>query len=197
MVNKERFKLIPSVYALFIQDEKILLSRRFQTGYEDGKYSLVAGHADGEARSGEGLAPDHFLRQAQLGADQPHLVLEEEAQRLGVADRVRFLGWLDRDDVARCYADATVVAVPSLWPEPFGRIAIEAQAAGKMVIGSDIGGIKETMADGGFLVAPGNIIALQQQLNSQLDHQPLMRIPDKSTYRRQIIAKKLNQLYQT
>jgi len=100
-------------------------------------------------------------------------------------------------EIPEIYAQADVVVFPSLWPEPFGRIAIEAQAAGKMVIGSDIGGIKETMADGGFLVAPGNIIALQQQLNSQLDHQPLMRIPDKSTYRRQIIAKKLNQLYQT
>jgi len=56
MVNKERFKLIPSVYALFIQDEKILLSRRFQTGYEDGKYSLVAGHADGEETMKEAMA---------------------------------------------------------------------------------------------------------------------------------------------
>jgi len=47
MTTKERFKLIPSVYALFIKDGKILLLRRFQTGYEDGKYGLVAGHADG------------------------------------------------------------------------------------------------------------------------------------------------------
>jgi 8-oxo-dGTP pyrophosphatase MutT (NUDIX family) len=47
MEHKERFKLIPSVYAFFIKDGKILLLRRFQTGYEDGKYSLVAGHSDG------------------------------------------------------------------------------------------------------------------------------------------------------
>jgi 8-oxo-dGTP pyrophosphatase MutT (NUDIX family) len=47
MANKERFKLIPSVYALFVKDGKILLLRRFQTGYEDGRYGLVAGHADG------------------------------------------------------------------------------------------------------------------------------------------------------
>lgn len=45
--QKERFKLIPSVYALIIKEDKILLSRRFQTGYEDGKYGLVSGHADG------------------------------------------------------------------------------------------------------------------------------------------------------
>ncbi len=47
MANKERFKLIPSVYVLPVKDGKILLLRRFNTGYEDGKYSLVAGHADG------------------------------------------------------------------------------------------------------------------------------------------------------
>lgn len=44
---EERFKLIPSVYLILEKEGKILLSRRFQTGFEDGKYSLVAGHADG------------------------------------------------------------------------------------------------------------------------------------------------------
>ncbi len=56
MVNRERFKLIPSVYALFIRDEKILLSRRFQTGFEDGNYGLVAGHADGRETMRETMA---------------------------------------------------------------------------------------------------------------------------------------------
>lgn len=45
--KKERFKLIPSVYVFPIKDGKILLLRRLNTGYEDGKYGLVAGHADG------------------------------------------------------------------------------------------------------------------------------------------------------
>lgn len=47
MTQKERFKVVPSVYALFIKDGKILLLKRFQTGFEDGNYGLVAGHADG------------------------------------------------------------------------------------------------------------------------------------------------------
>ncbi|MDO8566350.1 MAG: NUDIX domain-containing protein [Candidatus Moranbacteria bacterium] len=47
MKREERFKLIPSVYLILEKEGKILLSRRFQTGYEDGKYSMVAGHADG------------------------------------------------------------------------------------------------------------------------------------------------------
>jgi 8-oxo-dGTP pyrophosphatase MutT (NUDIX family) len=47
MGREERFKLIPEVYLMLVRDDKILLLRRFQTGYEDGKYSMIAGHADG------------------------------------------------------------------------------------------------------------------------------------------------------
>ena len=44
-----RFKMIASGYLMLIRGGKILLSRRFRTGYEDGKYSLPAGHIeDGE-----------------------------------------------------------------------------------------------------------------------------------------------------
>jgi 8-oxo-dGTP diphosphatase len=44
---KERFKIVPASYLIIIKDGKILLSRRFNTGYEDGKYSFIAGHLDG------------------------------------------------------------------------------------------------------------------------------------------------------
>ncbi len=43
---KDRFKMIASGYLMLIRKGKILLSRRFQTGYEDGKYSLPAGHIE-------------------------------------------------------------------------------------------------------------------------------------------------------
>ncbi|MDI6722014.1 MAG: NUDIX domain-containing protein [Candidatus Aenigmarchaeota archaeon] len=44
---KERFKLVPASHLILIKDGKILLSRRFNTGWEDGKYSVVSGHLDG------------------------------------------------------------------------------------------------------------------------------------------------------
>lgn len=48
-MKKLRFKMIVSSYLFLIKAGQILLSRRFQTGYEDGKYSVPAGHVeDGE-----------------------------------------------------------------------------------------------------------------------------------------------------
>ena len=45
--RKERFKLIPSVYLILLKDNKILLLRRYNTGFRDGEYSFIAGHLDG------------------------------------------------------------------------------------------------------------------------------------------------------
>lgn len=45
-MTQEKFKLIASVYLLFVRDGKILLLRRQNTGYEDGNYGLVAGHLE-------------------------------------------------------------------------------------------------------------------------------------------------------
>lgn len=46
-MTKERFKMIAAVYLLFLKDGQVLLQRRAHTGYEDGNYSLPAGHVDG------------------------------------------------------------------------------------------------------------------------------------------------------
>jgi len=46
-MQKERFKLIPTSHLILMKGNKILLLKRFNTGYEDGKYSVVAGHLDG------------------------------------------------------------------------------------------------------------------------------------------------------
>ncbi len=47
-MTKERHANIPASYMMLLKDDKILLLRRFNTGYEDGNYSLPAGHVDAE-----------------------------------------------------------------------------------------------------------------------------------------------------
>ena len=44
----ERFKLVVAVHLILIENGKILLQRRYNTGYEDGNYGVVAGHIDGD-----------------------------------------------------------------------------------------------------------------------------------------------------
>ncbi len=46
-VSREYFKLIPTSHLILLKSNKILLLRRFNTGYEDGNYSVIAGHLDG------------------------------------------------------------------------------------------------------------------------------------------------------
>lgn len=45
-MGKERHKVVPASYLVLIKNEKILLQRRFNTGFQDGKYSLPAGHVE-------------------------------------------------------------------------------------------------------------------------------------------------------
>ena|SRR5258706_5757336 len=46
-MKSERFMLRAAVYLMLLRDKQILLLRRFNTGWQDGKYSLIAGHLDG------------------------------------------------------------------------------------------------------------------------------------------------------
>jgi 8-oxo-dGTP pyrophosphatase MutT (NUDIX family) len=46
MLQKDRNKVIPAVFLILIKDNKILLLKRFNTGFQDGQYTLPAGHVD-------------------------------------------------------------------------------------------------------------------------------------------------------
>jgi glycosyltransferase involved in cell wall biosynthesis len=67
---------------------------------------------------------------------------------LGLDDTVQFRGWLSREEVAACYAEAEIVTIPSVWPETLASVGVEALAAGRPVVATDVGGIPEVVADG-------------------------------------------------
>ncbi|RLP69663.1 glycosyltransferase [Mycetocola reblochoni] len=80
--------------------------------------------------------------------------LEADAARLGVADRVRFVGALSRPELAVLFRGASAVLVPS-YSETFGLVATEASASGVPVIASAAGGLIEAVDDD----ATGRVIA--------------------------------------
>ena len=90
------------------------------------------------------------------------------AERLGVGQRVRLAGHCD--DMAAALTLSDVVVNPSIAPEGFGRVVIEAQAMARLVIGTDHGGAAETIEHGvtGFRVPPGDARALAQQIDAAL-----------------------------
>ena len=96
--------------------------------------------------------------------------LRKLAQRLGVSDRVRFAGWLAPERLALELAEASVVAIPPRWPEPFGLVGIEAHAAGRPVVASATGGIEDWLDDGvsGICVAAGDAGELARALSELL-----------------------------
>ncbi|HKC75618.1 MAG TPA: NUDIX domain-containing protein, partial [Chloroflexota bacterium] len=44
---RDWFRVVAAVHLFLISDAQVLLLRRFNTGYEDGQYSVIAGHLDG------------------------------------------------------------------------------------------------------------------------------------------------------
>ncbi len=108
------------------------------------------------------------------GEEQRLRDLHALAARLGVADRVRFLGF--RSDVENVYGAADVVAVASTQPDPLPNAALEAAAAGCCVVAADHGGLPEILTDGvtGRLVTPGDPAALAAAL-TQLRADPPAR----------------------
>lgn len=85
--------------------------------------------------------------------------------------RVRFLGYVPPSQLSAVYDSASVVVVPSHWPEPFGMVGIEAMRRARPVIGSDHGGIPEWLTDGegGFVFSPGDPRDLARAAEALLD----------------------------
>jgi glycosyltransferase involved in cell wall biosynthesis len=95
--------------------------------------------------------------------------LIRQADALGVADRLRLAG--ECDDMPGALMLADVVVHASTEPEAFGRVVIEAQAMGRPVIASDLGGPVETVEHGvtGWRVPPGDAGALAAAIEQVLE----------------------------
>ncbi len=100
--------------------------------------------------------------------------LVHRAGAYGLGDRLIWAGY--RHDTPQVMAALDVLVLPSVRPEPFGMVVLEAMATGKPVIATAHGGPLETVRDGetGYLVPPGEPSALAAVL-VRLARQPDLR----------------------
>ena len=100
--------------------------------------------------------------------------LESYAKRLGISEDVTFTGWIK--DLAKIYSELDVIALTSL-NEGTPVALIEAQAAARPCVATNVGGVADVVAEGqgGFLVPSQNIERFVQVLINLLNNPGLMK----------------------
>jgi glycosyltransferase involved in cell wall biosynthesis len=136
--------------------------------------------------------PDYAAQCRQFVAEQ------------GLQGAVDFLGWLDEPAMQAEYSRCVCLALPS-WQET-APVAIEqAMAAGKVVVASDVGGVRHLLADGraGLLVQPGDEVGLAEALRQAVQEDALRprlgqaaRREAESRFRAGIVAQQTVEVYQ-
>ena len=92
---------------------------------------------------------------------------EKLVNRLGIADRVRFVNGISTEDMVRYYAEATIAVVPSVY-EGFGLPAGEAMACGVPVVSTDGGALPEVVGDAGVIVPARSVDGLGDAIHGLL-----------------------------
>ncbi len=91
--------------------------------------------------------------------------IDVEVKKNDLESQIKLVGYLPYKEIPKAYSASDIIVFPSIWQEPFGRIAIEAMAAGKPIVASDVGGIKDIVNDKtGFLVSPSNLGGWREKL---------------------------------
>lgn len=109
-----------------------------------------------------------------LAGDGPErAALESLAHRIGVANRVKFLGKVSPASVSKTMREARLFVLPSRH-EPFGIVNLEAMASCTPIVACDVGGVAELLRGGkcGRLVAPNCDRAMSDAINESIRSLP-------------------------
>lgn len=175
-----KFRLFKDNVTLFIAPSEYVKLRLMDSGFREGQIVVVpnmismispppplSGQSLGEYIGFVGrISPVKGIRvlmqAAALNPSLPFYIAGDYSEMPGLLEEapknVRFLGQLQRSELATFYRRAKFIVAPSLCSESFGLVAAEAMSQGRPVISSATGGLQEIVTDGinGFLVEPGN-----------------------------------------
>jgi glycosyltransferase involved in cell wall biosynthesis len=130
-----------------------------------GQIGLVRGLASLAER-----VPDVHLHLAGRGP-RIEAKLREMLTKSGFTDRVTFHGYVGREGLYALYRQCQIVVLPTLWPEPFGRVPLEAGISRRPVVSFAVGGLRESILDGvtGRLVPAEDYEALNDAIAELAD----------------------------
>jgi glycosyltransferase involved in cell wall biosynthesis len=100
--------------------------------------------------------------------------LELEVKRENLGRYVEFRGFVPNDQLPQIYASHDLFLYPGEWEEPFGRIFLEALAAGTPVVASRVGGVEGIIGDGG-LVTDGTVGDFCRKIEGLLEGDGLLK----------------------
>ncbi len=124
----------------------------------------------------EALRHTDRARLAIVGVGPLETRLVEQAARLGITERVKFLGAVPDDRLRSLYKCARFLVLPSVVPsEAFGMVQLEAMAAGRPVISTDLkSGVPYVNQHGitGLIVPPSDPQALAAAMKTLLEDEP-------------------------
>lgn len=100
------------------------------------------------------------------GPERP--ALEQQAHRLGLHDRIAFLGIKVGEELVRILNQHRILVAPSRYNEPFGIVALEGIACGCVVVGSNGGGLRDAIGRCGKLFPNGDAAVLAEVLGELL-----------------------------
>jgi glycosyltransferase involved in cell wall biosynthesis len=175
-VARDRLAMLPLFPSLPLRDSSTA----------SGKSVLFLGRMT-DLKGGDLVIRAVALAARQLGRSIPLVMAGDGPQRSAwerLASRERidavFPGWLDADQRLAALSHAAVLAVPSVWPEPFGLVGLEAASMGVPAVAFDTGGIRQWLHHqvSGLLVPPsGGYAAFAAALREILeDHDVRKRL---------------------
>lgn len=109
-----------------------------------------------------------FADLARKMLDRKFLAVGRKLMQIHFPSNVKYVRWID--DMRDFYSQSSVVLIPSIWDEPFSKIAPEAQASGVPVISTKMGGLPESNAGQLFVDNPYNLEEWTEKIGEAEDN---------------------------
>jgi len=111
-----------------------------------------------------------------VGDGDSKLSLENKIKSLNLKNNVKIIGWIESKKLKKYYEYASVIVIPSIWPENFPTVCNEAMSVGRPVIGTNVGGVPEIIDDkkNGFLVQPKNSREISDKILYLFSHENVL-----------------------